>query len=124
MGLVARAMPQVKSKTTTVRTAVARFESTSLTPILARTAVSPAKRADKTAQKIQFMQDRLTKSIGKVKRGVGVSASKVSDLCQSWRCLEPDVEIQAGAGVELPVCGEVNTGIAFVIAHKGAGAEV
>src|SRR5881409_788722 len=49
-------MLHVNTKTTLVRTAVARFESTPVTPIFAKTAVSPAKKADSSAQKIQFME--------------------------------------------------------------------
>ena len=54
-GLVARAMPQVNTRTAVVRTAVARLESTPATPTLARTAVIPAKKADSKAHVIQFM---------------------------------------------------------------------
>src|SRR5262245_46313196 len=43
-------MAQVKTRTTVVRMAVARFGSTSLTPALASTAVRPAKPADSNAQ--------------------------------------------------------------------------
>src|SRR5258708_7507418 len=49
-------MLQVNTRTTVVRTAVARFESTPVTPIFAKTAVSPAKKADSSAQKLQFME--------------------------------------------------------------------
>src|SRR5271157_39426 len=47
-------MPVAKSTTTTVLTRVARLEGTWLTPILASTAVSPAKSADSAAYKVQF----------------------------------------------------------------------
>src|SRR6266436_2109911 len=56
LALSEKAILHVKSKTTVVRTAVARFESMPVTPIFARTAVSPAKNADSSAQKIQFME--------------------------------------------------------------------
>ena len=46
---VIHAISQANAATTTVRTAVARVESISLTPILARTAVSPAKTAEAAA---------------------------------------------------------------------------
>ena len=47
------AISQVKRRITVVRIAVAKFESTPITPIFARTAVAPAKRAeirDQTSQ--------------------------------------------------------------------------
>jgi hypothetical protein len=52
--LVTRAMAQAKSRMTVVRTAAARFESMSWTPTLASTAVSPANRADRSAQYSQL----------------------------------------------------------------------
>src|SRR6266478_559377 len=65
-GLVARAMPQVNTRTTVVRTAVARLESTPATPTLAKTAVIPAKKADSKAQVIQFMGESLLDEEGVV----------------------------------------------------------
>src|SRR5580692_8710503 len=56
-GTTAKAMAQVKTSTTVVRIAVARFESISPTPTLASTAVSPANTADRSAQTNQFMAD-------------------------------------------------------------------
>ena len=47
-------MPQAKTTTTVVRTAVARFESTCATPTLASSAVAAAKRAESSAQAIQL----------------------------------------------------------------------
>ena len=44
--LPSMAMPHVMNKMTVVRIAVARSESTSFTPILAKTAVNAAKKAD------------------------------------------------------------------------------
>src|SRR5690349_5974470 len=52
---VASASTQVKINTTVVRIAVARLEFKSPTPTLARTAVAPAKSADKRDQKNQFI---------------------------------------------------------------------
>jgi hypothetical protein len=57
---------QLKSRTTVVRSAVARLESTSATPTLANTAVIPAKKADSKAQEIQFMQCSLMHPNGEV----------------------------------------------------------
>lgn len=65
-GLVAKAMPQVNTRTTVVRTAVARLESTPATPILASTAVIPAKKADSKAHVIQFMGESLLDGAGAV----------------------------------------------------------
>lgn len=48
-------MPQAKTTTTVVRTAVARLESTCATPTLASRAVAAAKTAESSAQAIQFM---------------------------------------------------------------------
>ena len=45
-----KTIPQAKRATTTVRRAVARWELTSLTPILASTAVRPANPAEAKAQ--------------------------------------------------------------------------
>ena len=45
---------QVKMRTTVVRIAVAKFESTPVTPIFARTAVAPAKMADSRDQTSQL----------------------------------------------------------------------
>src|SRR5262249_46842457 len=50
----ASATAQANTRTTVVRIAVARFGSTSATPTLASTAVSPAKSADRRAQGSQF----------------------------------------------------------------------
>jgi len=47
---VVNAMAHAKSRMIKVRTAVARFESTPVTPILAKIAVRPAKNADKIDQ--------------------------------------------------------------------------
>jgi len=56
-------MPQAKTTTTVVRTAVARFESTCATPTLASRAVAAAKTAERRAQPTQVMihgtRDRL-----------------------------------------------------------------
>ena len=46
---VADTMAAAKTTTTTVRTSVATFDGTWLTPILARTAVRPAKTAERAA---------------------------------------------------------------------------
>jgi len=43
---VSEAIIQVKKRITVVRIAVAKFESTPVTPIFARTALAPAKRAE------------------------------------------------------------------------------
>jgi len=51
------AMPQAKTTTTLVRRAVARFESTCATPILASSAVAAAKAAESRAHPIQLMED-------------------------------------------------------------------
>jgi methyltransferase (TIGR00027 family) len=51
----ARAIPQAKTTTTLVRIAVARFESTCATPILASRAVAAAKMAERMAHPIQVM---------------------------------------------------------------------
>src|SRR5665213_1659581 len=48
-------MPQVKISTTVVRMAVARLELTPDTPIFAKIAVIPAKKADNKAQTNQFI---------------------------------------------------------------------
>src|SRR5258708_1066792 len=56
LALADKAILHVNTKTTLVRTAVARFESMPVTPIFAKTAVSPAKKADSSAQRIQFME--------------------------------------------------------------------
>src|SRR4029077_14443665 len=53
--LVASATDHAKIKMTTVRIAVARFESICWTPTLASTAVSPAKKAESNAHKNQFI---------------------------------------------------------------------
>ncbi len=53
---VANTIPQAKTRTTTVRMAVARFELTSLTPTLARMAVAAAAMAESTAKASQPMQ--------------------------------------------------------------------
>jgi len=45
---------QVKMRITVVRIAVAKFESTPVTPIFARTAVAPAKRAESNDQTSQL----------------------------------------------------------------------
>src|SRR2546425_4407495 len=50
-------MLHAKIRITTVRMAVARFESMSLTPALASTAVRPANRAESNAQWSQFICD-------------------------------------------------------------------
>jgi hypothetical protein len=52
---VNRATDQAKTRMTTVRMAVAKFESTCSTPIFASIAVSPAKHAESNAQINQFM---------------------------------------------------------------------
>ena len=49
------AIAQVKTTITVVRMAVARFESIPVTPTLARRAVAAAKKAERSAQKIQFI---------------------------------------------------------------------
>ena len=54
--VVKNAMPQVKTRMTVVRMAVARLELMSATPTLARIAVSAAKRAESSAQPSQFMR--------------------------------------------------------------------
>src|SRR5476649_501322 len=54
-GTTASAIAQVNASTTVVRIAVARLELTPSTPILARTAVMPAKKAERRAQAIQVM---------------------------------------------------------------------
>src|SRR5580698_548401 len=54
-GIVARAMAHVITRMTVVRIAVARFEFTFSTPTLARTAVTPAKTAERSAQATQFI---------------------------------------------------------------------
>lgn len=46
---ITNTMSQAKTATTTVRSAVARLESTFSMPIFARMEVTPAKRADKNA---------------------------------------------------------------------------
>jgi len=51
---VKEAIIQVKRRTTVVRIAVAKFESTPVTPIFARTAVAPAKRAESKDQVSQL----------------------------------------------------------------------
>jgi hypothetical protein len=48
-------MAQAKSRTTVVRRAMARFESTCATPTLAKRAVAAAKTAESIAHAIQFM---------------------------------------------------------------------
>ena len=48
------AIIQVKRRITVVRIAVAKFESIPLTPIFARTAVAPAKRAESSDQASQL----------------------------------------------------------------------
>lgn len=53
--VVAKAMLQVKTSTTVVRMAVARFELTPDTPTFAKIAVAPAKKADNKAQTNQFI---------------------------------------------------------------------
>src|SRR5262249_30881216 len=53
--VVTSATPQAKTRTTVVRTAVARFELMPSTPTLARIAVSPAQTADKIAHDTQLM---------------------------------------------------------------------
>src|SRR6185503_18878721 len=50
-------MLHAKTRITTVRMAVARLESISLTPALASTAVRPANRAESNAQWSQFIGD-------------------------------------------------------------------
>src|SRR5689334_25435498 len=62
-------MPQLKMRTMVVRTAVARFESTPATPILARMAVMPAKNAESKAQKNQFIGMKLAERGREVKWG-------------------------------------------------------
>ena len=54
--VVMKAMPQAKNRITVVRTAVARFESTPVTPTLASTAVTPANNAESNDQWTQFMR--------------------------------------------------------------------
>src|ERR1700741_1101972 len=56
--LVNRATDHAKIRITTVRIAVAKFESTCSTPTLASTAVSPAKNAESNAQMNQFISFR------------------------------------------------------------------
>ena len=51
-------MPHVKTSTTVVRMAVARFEFTLFTPTFARAAVAPAKSAERRDQKNQFISIR------------------------------------------------------------------
>src|SRR5438132_2024292 len=51
---VKEAISQVKRRITVVRIAVAKFESIAVTPILARTAVAPAKRAERSDQASQL----------------------------------------------------------------------
>src|SRR5580704_7164927 len=48
------AIIQVKRRITVVRIAVAKFESTSVTPIFAKTAVAPAKSAESSDQASQL----------------------------------------------------------------------
>src|ERR1035437_606363 len=83
IGLVARAMPQVNTRTTVVRPAVARLESTPATPILARMAVIPAKKADSKAHVIQFMGESLLDGDGPVNQpwpcGVGLAPGLLHD---------------------------------------------
>src|SRR6267143_779864 len=54
---VSEAIIQVKKRITVVRIAVAKFESTPVTPIFARTAVAPAKRAESSDQVTQLFTD-------------------------------------------------------------------
>jgi hypothetical protein len=58
-GFDASATAQANTSTTIVRTPVARFESTSRTPTLARIAVAPANTADNNAQKNRFICEAL-----------------------------------------------------------------
>src|ERR1700730_3659345 len=51
---VNEAIIQVKTRITVVRIAAAKFESTPVTPIFARTAVAPAKMADSNDQTSQL----------------------------------------------------------------------
>jgi len=51
---VKEAISQVKRRITVVRIAVAKFESIAVTPILARTAVAPAKSAESSDQVSQL----------------------------------------------------------------------
>jgi hypothetical protein len=51
---VNEAIIQVKTRITVVRIAVAKFESTPVTPIFARTAVAPAKMAESNDQTSQL----------------------------------------------------------------------
>jgi hypothetical protein len=52
--LLNEAIAQVKRRITVVRIAVAKFESTPVTPIFARIAVAPAKSADSNDQVSQL----------------------------------------------------------------------
>ena len=54
-GPAANTIAQLKTSTTAVRMAVARLESIPATPIFARIAVSPAKKAESSAQNIQLV---------------------------------------------------------------------
>src|SRR4051794_13974964 len=58
-GPVAAAIAQVKTSTTDVRRAVAKWELIPVTPILARIAVIPAKNAESKAQVTQFIPPSL-----------------------------------------------------------------
>ena len=60
---VARAIAQAKIRMTTVRIAVAMFESICWTPTLARTAVKPAKNAESNAQINQLVMRWQTPSL-------------------------------------------------------------
>src|SRR4051812_21477638 len=59
---VARKSVQANTSTTVVRIAVARFESMCATPIFARIAVSPAKKAENKAQTNQFTRKKVSAS--------------------------------------------------------------
>src|SRR5947209_12894382 len=63
-------MAHANKRMTTVRTAVARLASTSLTPTLASTAVSPANSADSRAQVNQLMVETRPQRAGSVSNGM------------------------------------------------------
>ena len=79
-GPVENATAHAKTRTTPVRTAVARLESTLVTPILARMAVSPANSAERSDHVSQFMRLFVARlddgAMQSVRRGAGVPARR------------------------------------------------
>ena len=78
--LLNEAIAQVKRRITVVRIAVAKFESTPVTPIFARIAVAPAKSAESNDQVSQLFICRGEPDAGPIETGSSPSFPYLHDL--------------------------------------------